>query len=95
MTRGLRRLALGIFLAGCGLVGPAVAAEERPLDDSLKMFEDAAAQIMKALELMILAVPQYEAPQMLDNGDILIRRVKPREPTPPREPGGTGGQRKI
>jgi len=39
-----------------------------------ELFEGATRMMMKALELLIKTVPQYEAPVVLENGDILIRR---------------------
>ena len=48
--------------------------------------EEAARQILRILEQMMLALPQYEAPEVLDNGDIIIRRKRPETPrTTPRE----------
>ncbi len=41
---------------------------------------EGAEKIMRALELMMLAVPQYEMPKVLENGDIIIRRRKPDSP---------------
>ena len=32
-----------------------------------------------ALDLVLKAIPQYEAPEILKNGDILIRRKNPTE----------------
>lgn len=51
-------------------------------------FKEGAEKIMRALELMMRAIPQYEAPEVLDNGDIIIRRRKPGsdEPEPPATP---------
>jgi hypothetical protein len=52
--------------------------------------EEAARQILRMLDQMMLALPQYEAPEMLDNGDIIIRRKRP---TPPKTPPGEGDSR--
>ena len=41
--------------------------------------------ILDALELFIQNIPQYEAPEILDNGDIIIRRVRPNENNAPVE----------
>jgi len=57
------------------------AQEENPKE----MFEDATRLILQALELMIKAIPQYEAPVVLENGDILIRR-KPKDGDEPEMP---------
>lgn len=69
------------------LCGPPVVAAEPvppaqqgvPLDEALGA---AAEQIMNALRVMVLAIPQYQAPELLPNGDIIIRRQ------PNQSPGG-------
>ena len=43
------------------------------------MIEEGAKMIFDALDLLLKAVPQYEAPEILENGDILIRRKNPTE----------------
>ena len=35
--------------------------------------------IFEALDLVLKAIPQYEAPEILENGDIIIRRKNPKE----------------
>lgn len=39
-----------------------------------ELLEGASRMMMQALELMIKAVPQYAAPEILPNGDIILRR---------------------
>jgi hypothetical protein len=34
---------------------------------------------MRALDLLIMTVPRYAAPEVLPNGDIIIRRLDPQE----------------
>jgi hypothetical protein len=41
---------------------------------------------MQALELFIQQLPQYEAPVMDENGDIIIRRRHDDAPIPPHKP---------
>ena len=43
------------------------------------MIEEGAKMIFEALDLVLKAIPQYEAPEILENGDILIRRKSPTE----------------
>ena len=43
------------------------------------MIEEGAKMIFEALNLVLKAIPQYEAPEILENGDILIRRKNPAE----------------
>jgi hypothetical protein len=54
-----------------------------------ELLEGASRMMLQALELMIKAVPQYAAPVILPNGDILIRRknTEPDETLPKGEPG--------
>ena len=56
------------------------------------MAREAIEQLMRALELMIQSIPQYEMPEIEENGDIIIRRKRqtpdsePHEPTTPEVP---------
>lgn len=65
-----------------------------------ELLEGASRMMLQALELMIKAVPQYAAPVILPNGDILIRRknTEPDETLPkgnPVEPDTRSGQDRI
>ena len=46
-----------------------------------------------ALDLLIENIPQYAAPEVLDNGDIIIRRLHPEDKPKPKtpRPGNKGG----
>ena len=44
-----------------------------------RLATEALTKIMRALNLMIDTVPQYAAPEVLPNGDIIIRRLNPEE----------------
>ncbi len=52
-------------------------------DRAEQAIKEGAEKIMRALELILLAVPQYKMPEVLDNGDIIIRRLNP---DPPKHP---------
>lgn len=73
---------LAIFMAA----SPARAEDPKtPLpnwDESQEMLEDGAKRVIGALQLFLSAIPQYEMPEILPNGDILIRR-KHLEKEPP------------
>lgn len=62
------------------LAAPMGAAHADSLQDSTAEAErlagEAMAKIMRALNLMVDSVPQYAAPEVLPNGDIIIRRLK-------------------
>lgn len=77
---------LSTFLTGA-VVSTAPRAAQR--DDRVtaeEMAREAIEQLLRALELMIQSIPQYEMPEIEENGDIIIRR-KRRTPEPePREP---------
>ena len=47
--------------------------------------DEALENVLDALRLVMRAIPQYELPEVLPNGDILIRRI-PQEPEPEAEP---------
>ena len=38
--------------------------------------------ILNALQLLLKSIPHYKAPEVLENGDIIIRRVQPDEKAP-------------
>ena len=47
-----------------------------------RMIEDGLKMILSAIELILQSIPEYRAPEILDNGDIIIRRVQPNEELP-------------
>ena len=58
-----------------------VDAEPVPVPDARERAEQALRNgledILRAPKLMLHAVPQYEMPEVLDNGDIIIRPQQP------------------
>ena len=73
-------------LVALALASPAIAAAGNTppsvQERAEKAFKEGAEQILRALRMLILAVPQYEMPEVLDNGDIILRR---KHPAPPEE----------
>ncbi len=59
-------------------------ADDRPLSEQAqeeaerarKLIEEALANLVAGLKLAMDSIPQYEAPEVLENGDILIRRKR-------------------
>ncbi len=41
-----------------------------------EMAKEAIEQLIRALELMIESIPQYELPEINEDGDIIIRRKR-------------------
>lgn len=70
---GLKRVLAASATAWC-LATP-VAADDGLLPDASEALES----LLMLLEGIIESVPQYELPEVLENGDIIIRRV-PEEP---------------
>jgi hypothetical protein len=62
---------------------PLAVAEADSLQDNTKEAErlanEALTKMMRALDLLIMTVPRYAAPEVLPNGDIIIRRLDPLE----------------
>jgi hypothetical protein len=54
---------------------------ERPAEPEKRIereFKEGFEKIFRAFDLLLRSVPQYAAPEVLDNGDIVIRRKPPR-----------------
>lgn len=83
MHRFLSRVALAVSL---GLAVPAAADEPPPPEDNPELlFEQSLETFMRALDALIRAIPQYEMPEITEDGDIIIRRKNP-PPFGPDEP---------
>ena len=73
-----------VVLAGT----PSFAEEQQPIppgESPADVARRAADRLVNALRGLIGSIPQYAMPEVLPNGDILIRR-KPPEPAAPAEP---------
>lgn len=97
MWSGVVAAALGLGLGLC-LALPAQAEPipvqgrqpptlEEQADEAARAMRDALARAMRLLEGVVDTIPQYELPEILPNGDIIIRRIPPKgappSPTPP------------
>jgi len=86
-------LLLGLAIFSSSLTtptGPAAAQSQDEEPSPGELAGEAMQKLMQALELLIGSIPQYEAPYIDENGDIIIRRKRngelpiPKEkPTPP------------
>jgi hypothetical protein len=65
------------------LTAPVAAASADSLQDNTaeaeRLANEALTKMMRALDLLIMTVPRYAAPEVLPNGDIIIRRLDPQE----------------
>lgn len=67
-----------------------VAAQDSAPDSTLpeeaeRLMDQGFGSLMQALDLLLKTVPQYAAPEVQPNGDIIIRRLHPEEETPRRD----------
>ena len=84
----LRKTLAGVAVV-ISLAAPPVFAQAPPDErdggrDIEESVRESIENIMRAIEGLIDSVPIYEMPEILENGDIIIRRKK-RDPAP--EPG--------
>ena len=70
-------LGLSFFVLVPGEPARAAEAEE---EDPKELARQGMERMLRAIELMIEMIPQYEMPEVLENGDIIIRRKRPPEP---------------
>ena len=72
---------------------PAQAQKPVPNDhiqeQAEKTLTEGVQTILRAMETMFKSVPQYKMPEVLENGDIIIRRKMPKETTKPDDTGST------
>ncbi len=76
------------------LISPAAVAKEKSPEE---LALEGINKVLQALNLFMDSIPQYEAPEVLENGDIIIRRKRkgddrewrPEEKSP--EDGRRGG----
>jgi hypothetical protein len=84
-----------VFALGLAMFGAPVAqAQDSTLDDVQQEAVEGIAKLLEALQMFVKSVPQFSAPEVLPNGDIIIRRIHPDkkpapEPNPERDDDGT------
>jgi hypothetical protein len=62
---------------------------DRMPEQAERALKEGLQTILRALETMFKSVPQYEIPEVLENGDIIIRRKKPKNTQSPDDTGST------
>lgn len=71
----------------------AMAQDKDPKEQDLEETARGAIEsLMDVMRTLVDKIPMYEAPVILDNGDILIRRKRPEEAPQPK-PAPEGQQR--
>ncbi|MBO6561766.1 MAG: hypothetical protein JJ959_14580 [Nisaea sp.] len=89
-SRYLTVLVLATALAGPVSVARA-ASDEAPADT----IERGAQLVIDGLRAFFASIPQYEPPEVLPNGDIIIRRVKPDAPKQDEKKDGDDGNKGL
>jgi len=82
------KLAAGLIVALSFCALPVWAEpQQQPGKDPQALASEGLQSLLQAMELMLLAIPQFEAPVINENGDIIIRRKNPSNqpgrPAPP------------
>jgi hypothetical protein len=82
MTMSTNRKSRGKALAAAAFAAalaasPAAFAEEKAPDE---LAREGIGKIVSALEMLLLTIPTYEMPEVMPNGDIIIRRRNPLQP---------------
>jgi hypothetical protein len=91
MGQLLAAVALAGFLAA---LPPAALAQGDPPTTPEAEAMAGVERLLRALELFIQSIPQFEAPVMNENGDIIIRRKRPEsDQQPPPAPEATDSTR--
>jgi hypothetical protein len=82
MTRLHLAAALALGLTAIGT--PALAQDS--LEDAQQEAVEGIGKLLQALQMFVKSVPQFAAPEVLPNGDIIIRRVHPDKNPAPESP---------
>jgi hypothetical protein len=80
------RLAAALLLASLGFGAPAAFAQDTTLQDAQRQAVEGIGKLLEALQMFVKSVPQYSAPEVLPNGDIILRRVNPPQSPAPEAP---------
>jgi len=86
MKKILSTLGLALMLA-TGPVGLSYAEEKKGADE---LAVEGLTKLLDALSIFIDSIPQYETPEVLENGDIIIRRKKSTDEEKPEEKDKSG-----
>ncbi len=77
------KLASAMALAFLLFSGQPAPADEPSLpEDAERLAGQGLAKILQALDLLMKTIPQYAAPEVQPNGDIIIRRLHPEDEAP-------------
>lgn len=81
-----RRLAAALVFGLAGFAAQPAFAQDSTLEGAQQEAVEGLSKLLKALDLFVKSVPQFEAPEVLPNGDIIIRRIHPDQTPAPEHP---------
>ena len=97
----MRRLAAA-FIAATLAAAPGIAGAQSDSGDppapktgepsATERLQEGAAAIVDGLRLLMDQLQSYQPPEVLPNGDIIIRRRPPQESEPPSQPESPDGK---
>ena len=80
MKRTSHKMARALLLAGAVALTPAAGAMAQEAEQSPEaLAAEGLNKLVSVISLFLQSIPQYETPEILPNGDIIIRRVQPDE----------------
>ncbi len=77
MTKFARLAPAAVLAVSLSAGAPTAAYADSQSSDPDALLEEGTKKILRAFELFIMTIPQYEMPEVLPNGDIIIRRKNP------------------
>lgn len=86
------RTILTILLLALPLGAARAESLQDKADEAERLAGEALTKLLRALDLMMDSIPQYAAPEVLPNGDIIIRRLHPEAEPEPDAPAETGAE---
>jgi len=76
----MNKVATALFISLSLAATPVFA--DSTTDDAERLATEGLGKILGALDLLMKTIPQYAAPEVLPNGDIIIRRLHPEDEAP-------------
>lgn len=93
MRKRCRMSALAWLVGVCLAAGPFAAGAAEPEGQGAppqptpeELAREGLESMLRALSLLVDSIPQYELPEILDNGDIIIRRKRGSGEPPAADP---------
>lgn len=82
----LRAAVLAVAVGSTGILSSTALAQESTLKGAQEEAVEGISKLLQALQLFVKSVPQFSAPEVLPNGDIIIRRIHPDKNPEPEKP---------